>query len=167
MDSDPVVDVTGGAVRGRLLPGGHGAVFRGIPFAQPPVGDLRWREPLPVLAWTGIRDAGVSGPPAEQVSLGWNDKTAAASSEDCLYLDVWTPSHAPSDRSPVMVWVHGGGNLGGSGGADPLLDGTSLIGHGVILVVIEYRLGIFGFLAHPELTLESPNHASGNYGILD
>jgi len=166
-ESDPVVGVTGGSIRGRLLPEGRGAVFKGIPFAQPPVGDLRWREPMPVVAWAGVRDAAESGPPAAQASFGWNEKTAAASREDCLYLDVWTPTGQSSARNPVMVWIHGGGNTGGSGGEDSLYDGRALISHGVVLVVIEYRLGIFGFFSHPELTRESPHHASGNYGILD
>jgi len=166
-DSDALASVSGGSVRGRILPDGRGAVFKGIPFAQPPVGALRWREPMPVAAWTGIRDAGASGPPASQASLGWNDKMASASSEDCLYLDVWTPAGSSPARYPVMVWIHGGGNMGGSGGWDNLYDGRALISHGVVLVVVEYRLGIFGFFSHPELTRESPHHASGNYAILD
>jgi para-nitrobenzyl esterase len=167
--ADPglVANVTGGSIRGRLLPDGGGAVFKGVPFAQPPVGELRWREPMPVVAWTGIREAVLPGAPAEQGAFGWNDEAAAASSEDCLYLNVWAPSAPSSARNPVMVWVHGGGNAGGAGGADPLYDGPSLIARGVVLVVIEYRLGIFGFFAHPELAAESPHHASGNYAILD
>jgi para-nitrobenzyl esterase len=122
---------------------------------------------MPVAAWTGIRDASVAGAPAEQMSFGWNARAAAASSEDCLYLNVWTPSAPSSVRYPVMVWIHGGGNTGGAGGADPLYDSPSLVSHGVILVVVEYRLGIFGFFAHPELARESPHHASGNYALLD
>ncbi len=165
-DTGPVVAVTGGSIRGRLLTEGGGAVFKGIPFAQPPVGNLRWREPMPVIPWDGIRDASESGPPAEQAPFGWNDTAASLSSEDCLYLDVWAPGNAPG-RLPVMVWLHGGGNVAGAGGSDPLYDGTSLTRSGVILVVVEYRVGIFGFFAHPALTAESPHHASGNYGILD
>jgi para-nitrobenzyl esterase len=166
-DAGPVVSVTGGLIRGRLLPDGRGAVFKGIPFAKPPVGDLRWREPMPVVPWAGTRDADESGPPAVQAALGWNDKAASASREDCLYLDVWTPTGPSHGRNPVMVWIHGGANVAGAGGFDPLYDGTALIGHGVVLVVVEYRLGILGFFAHPELTRESLHHASGNYGILD
>jgi para-nitrobenzyl esterase len=162
----PIADVTGGTIEGRALPDGHGAVFKGIPFAAPPVGEQRWREPMAVEPWKGVRDAGTSGPPAMQASFGWNAEMAAASREDCLYLDVWTPAPGPGKR-PVMVWIHGGGNVGGSGGFDFLYDGTRLISHDVILVVIEYRLGIFGFLSHPALTRESPHHASGNYGLLD
>jgi len=163
----PVIAVTGGSVQGRLLSGGPAAVFRGLPFAQPPVGPLRWRAPQPVPPWTGLRDAGTPGPPALQASFGWNAAFAAASREDCLYLDVWTPDLAPPRGAPVMVWIHGGGNVAGAGGADPLYDGRALIGHGVVLVVIEYRLGVLGYFAHPELTRESPHRASGNYGILD
>lgn len=163
----PVAAVTGGQVRGRLLPAGRGAVFRGIPFARPPVGDLRWREPMPVAPWSGVRDAAEPGPPAAQAPIGWNDAFARASSEDCLYLDVWTPACQPPAPLPVMVWIHGGANVAGAGGSDPLYEGTALIGHGVVLVIVEYRVGIFGFFAHPELTRESPHHASGNYGIMD
>jgi para-nitrobenzyl esterase len=163
----PEADVTGGTVRGSLLPGGQGAVFKGIPFARPPVGELRWREPMPVIPWSGVKDALRPGPPAIQAAAGWNNDAAAASSEDCLYLNVWTPTGVSSSRNPVMVWIHGGGNTGGAGGADPLYDGEALISHGVVLVVIEYRLGILGFLAHPDLTRESPHRASGNYAILD
>jgi para-nitrobenzyl esterase len=166
--ADPlVVSVTGGAVKGTALGAGPGAVFKGVPFAAPPVGALRWKEPMPVVPWSGIREAVVSGPPAMQVAAGWNDRMAAAGREDCLYLDVWTPNVAASASAPVMVWFHGGGNVGGSAGFDPLYDGRPLIAHGVVLVVVEYRLGVFGFFTHPGLTEESPRHASGNYGILD
>ena len=161
-----VVSVTGGQVRGTALEGGHGSVFRGLPFAQPPVGALRWREPMPLLGWDGIREAYKPGPPAAQPAIGWNDEFAAASSEDCLYLDVWTPGIG-GDRRPVMVWIHGGANVAGAGGFDPLYDGRALISRGVVLVVVEYRLGVFGFFAHPELTRESAHRASGNYGVMD
>jgi para-nitrobenzyl esterase len=164
----PVVRISGGQIEGRRLEGrASGAVFRGIPFAQAPIGELRWREPQPPLPWTGVRDAGESRPPCAQNSSGWNAKEAAASREDCLYLDVWTPEWPSTSRKPVMVWIHGGGNTGGAGASDPLYEGTRLISHGVVLVIIDYRLGVFGFLAHPELTRESPHHASGNYALLD
>ena len=166
-DSDPVVAVAGGSIRGRVLPEGHGAVFKGVPFAQPPVGSLRWHEPVPVTPWTGMREADKSGPPAAQAAFGWNDAAAAASNEDCLYLDVWTPTGLTPAHLPVMVWLHGGGNVAGSGGFDPLYEGEALISHGVVLVIVEYRLGVFGYFAHPELTRESPHHVSGNYGLLD
>lgn len=163
----PVVSVTGGQIRGRALAETGGAVFKGVPFAQPPVGALRWREPQPVLPWTGVRDAGVSAPPCSQAPDGWNLIEAAASRENCLYLDVWTPEWPAKTKRPVMVWIHGGGNTGGAGASDPLYTGTELVRHGVVLVIVDHRLGVFGFLAHPELTRESPHHASGNYAILD
>ena len=166
-DTGPVVHVTGGDIRGALLPGGAGAVFRGVPTAQPPVGPLRWREPMPVGPWPGVRDALKPGAPAVQTDMDWNRADAAAGSEDCLYLDVWTPGLSRTARLPVMVWLHGGGNVGGAGGFDPVYDGRPLISRGVVLVVVEYRLGVLGFLSHPELTSESPHHASGNYGFLD
>jgi para-nitrobenzyl esterase len=166
-DPGVLTDVTGGQIRGRLLLEGAGAVFRGIPFAQPPVGDLRWREPMPVVPWQGARDAGKPGAPAAQAPAGWNDEAAAHSSEDCLYLDVWSPMKSAKGPMPVMVWIHGGGNVAGAGGFDPLFDGRLLIRHDVVLVVIEYRLGALGFLSLPGLTAESPHHSSGNYAILD
>lgn len=167
----PVVAVTGGRVQGRALPAPDGAVFKGIPFAQPPVGELRWREPAAVKPWTGIKDAGAYGAPCAQIAAGWNDKVAAAGSEDCLYLNVWSPQWPARSRQPVMVWIHGGANMGGSalGGAgiEPLFDGQALARRGVVVVTVNYRLGMFGFIAHPELTAESAHHASGNYGLLD
>lgn len=170
-DDDPVVSVPGGAIRGRSLTASGGAVFKGIPFAQPPTGDLRWREPMPVKAWTGVRDAGVYGAPCAQIAAGWNDHAAAISSEDCLYLNVWTPEWRAKSRKAVMFWIHGGANMGGSalgsGGIEPAFDGEKLARHGVVVVTINYRLGVFGFIAHPELTAESPHHASGNYALLD
>ena len=167
-ENGPVVSVTGGLVRGVALEDGKGAVFKGVPFAEPPLGMLRWREPQPVVGWgEDVREAYESGPPAAQPAQGWNNADAAAGSEDCLYLDVWTPSVRSAAHLPVMVWIHGGANVAGAGGFDPLYDGRALIGHGVVLVVVEYRLGVFGFFSHPELTLESPHHASGNYGLMD
>ncbi len=164
---NPVTTTMGGEIRGQALSEKQGFVFKGIPFAAPPIGALRWREPQPVTPWSGVREALRSGPPAAQASAGWNADAAAASSEDCLYLDVWTPALQTAKPKAVMVWVHGGGNVAGAGGFDPLYDGTALIKHDIVLVVIEYRLGIFGFFAHPDLTKESPHHASGNYALLD
>ena len=167
--SDPAVSVTGGRIRGRALDGG--AVFKGIPFAAPPVGDLRWKPPMPVKHWAGVRDAGEYSATCAQIDAHWNKMAAAKGSEDCLYLNVWTPEWPSHSRKPVMLWIHGGGNMGGSalgaGGIEPPFDGASLSHHGVVVVTINYRLGLLGFLAHPELTAESPHHASGNYGILD
>jgi para-nitrobenzyl esterase len=167
----PIVTVTGGRVQGALSASPGGAVFKGIPYAQPPVGNLRWREPQPVTKWAGVRPATEYGAPCAQNGAGWNKIIAMKSSEDCLYLNIWTPEWPARSPKPVMVWLHGGGNTGGSaiGGAgiEPPFDGTSLAHHGVIVVTINYRLGIFGFMGHPELTAESPHHASGGYGMLD
>lgn len=144
-----------------------GAEFLGIPFAEPPVGELRWREPLPVKPWGGVRDATHFGAACAQAVLGdWNKSDAAASSEDCLYLNVITPVWPPKKQLPVMFWIHGGSNAGGTASSRLYKDGT-LVNHGVLLVTVNYRLGVFGFLAHPELTKESLRHASGNYALMD
>jgi len=156
------VPVSGGQVRGGLLEKG-GAAFKGIPFAQPPVGDLRWRPPLPAKAWEGVREATRFSAPCAQNAGGHMLET---SSEDCFYLNVWTPEWPPKGRFPVMFWIHGGGNYGGSA-SNASFDGESLARHGVVVVTANYRLTIFGFFSHPELTRESPHHSSGNYGLLD
>ncbi|MDR3415155.1 MAG: carboxylesterase family protein, partial [Nevskia sp.] len=167
----PIVAVTGGRIQGRLLRAPGGAVFQAVPFAAPPVGDLRWREPKPVKPWQGVRDASAYGATCAQVAGGWNEKAAALGSEDCLFLNVWNSEWPASTQKPVMVWIHGGANMGGSalgaGGIEPPFDGEPLARHGVILVTLQYRLGLLGFMAHPELTAESPHHASGNYGLMD
>ncbi len=157
----PRVETQGGALVGMT---GEGAtsVFLGVPFARPPVGDLRWRPPQPI-RWTGERAASAPGPACLQAPLGWNDKDAARSSEDCLYLDVSTPSLDPAARRPVMVWIHGGANWAGSG------DGvvrSSLARQDVVVVSVQYRLGVFGFLSHPALSAEGGG-ASGNYALMD
>jgi para-nitrobenzyl esterase len=172
-NDEPRATVSGGTIQGRALPAPGGAVFRGIPFAAPPVGDLRWREPQPVKPWTGTLKTVEYGAPCMQSvgGNGWNREIAAASKEDCLYLNVWTSEWPPRQSRPVMLWIHGGGNSGGSAigstGTEPSFDGERLSRRGVVVVTISYRLGIFGFIAHPELSAESPHGASGNYGILD
>jgi para-nitrobenzyl esterase len=136
-------------------------VYKGIPFAAPPVGDLRWRAPQKAAKWEGVRQATqfAPGPPQGQnFSFG--------KSEDCLYLNVWTPAKSSKDRIPVLVWIHGGGFAAGAA-SEQLFDGEKLAKKGVVLVCIAYRLGQLGFLAHPELSAENPNHTSGNYGLLD
>jgi len=166
---DPIVAVPGGQIEGRSL--AAGAVFKSIPYAAPPVDDLRWKEPAPVKPWTGVRDAGEFGASCAQIDAQWNKAAADKGREDCLFLNIWTPEWPAKARRPVMVWLHGGGNMGGSAGLagarDVLFDSQRLASHGVVVVTVNYRLGLFGFLAHPELTAESPHHASGNYGILD
>lgn len=159
-----VVKVEGGQVRGAALDGGI-SVYRGIPFAAPPVGDLRWKPPQPVGRWQGVRDCVTFGPacPQPEPALGG---PIGNQSEDCLYLNVWTPRAAPGADLPVMVWIHGGGHTCGSG-ARVYTEGRNLAAHGVVVVTINYRLGPLGYLAHPLLSKESPRGVSGNYGMLD
>lgn len=141
--------------------------YLGIPYAAPPVGEMRWREPQPVQAWEEVRPCNVYGPSCPQIDDDWRGQLAAGKmSEDCLYLNVWTPAESPAERLPVMVWIHGGAFKSGSGSL-PLYDGHNLAARGVVVVTINYRLGPFGFLAHPLLTEESPHGTSGNYGLLD
>ena len=143
-------------------------VYKGIPYAAPPIGPLRWRPPEPVAAWTGVRPTRAFGSHSVQ-GIVWDDIDlgGAATSEDGLYLNIWTPA-APetSARLPVMVWIHGGGFVAGSG-AEPRYDGARLAARGIVVVTVNHRLNALGFLAHPELTAESDHHASGNYGLHD
>ena len=159
---DVVVRTDAGRVAGEALPDGR-QLFRGIPFARPPVGALRWKPPLPAKPWTGIRDATRSGPGCMQIDYDWNHASAVNQSEDCLYLEVGSPNLKPAKPLPVMVWIHGGGNRGGGGAGTVQSD----LSRKVVLVSIQYRLGALGFLSHPALTRESPHHSSGNYGLLD
>ena len=135
-------------------------VYRGVPFAAPPVGDLRWRAPEPAAKWAGVRPADKFAPQCVQSIPG------ITISEDCLYLNVWTPAKSASAKVPVLVWIYGGGFAVG-GTAVPTYSGEVLAKKGVVLVSIAYRLGSLGFLAHPGLSAESPQHVSGNYGLLD
>ncbi|WP_153637956.1 carboxylesterase/lipase family protein [Prolixibacter sp. NT017] len=136
-------------------------IFKGIPFAAPPVGDLRWKAPQPAAKWKGVREATKFAPAPMQ---GGNPPSGK--SEDCLYLNVWTPAKSANDKIPVLVWIYGGGFSFGST-SEPGYNGAKLAKKGVVLVSIAYRVGQLGFLAHPELSAESPNHVSGNYGLLD
>jgi len=137
-------------------------VYKGIPFAAPPIGDLRWRPAQPAAAWKGIRQADKFAPQCMQAGGG----DSSATSEDCLYLNVWTPAKSHSARIPVLVWIYGGGfNAGAT--SIPTYSGEVLARQGVVLVSIAYRVGTLGFLAHPELSAESSQHVSGNYGLLD
>jgi para-nitrobenzyl esterase len=164
----PVVVATGeGRVEGISLPVRRGKivnVFKGIPYAAPPVGPLRWRPPQPVTPWTDVRPAlefGADFPQTPNPRL-----RAPAQSEDCLYLNVWAPAGPAPGSLPVMVWIHGGGFAGGSG-SDLRSDGALMAHRNVVVVSFNYRAGLFGFLAHPALSRESPDHVSGNYGLLD
>ncbi|CAN5894501.1 carboxylesterase family protein [soil metagenome] len=141
--------------------------FKGVPFAAPPVGDLRWREPQPSRNWQGVRKADQFGPRAMQRAVfGDMNFRSNGMSEDCLYLNVWTPAKSNKERLPVLVYFYGGGFIAGDG-SEPRYDGESMAQRGIVTVTINYRLGLFGFFAHPELTKESPHQASGNYGLLD
>jgi para-nitrobenzyl esterase len=161
----PVVKTTDGLLQGLQVSGIR--VFKGIPFAQPPVGDLRWREPQPVKPWSGLRKADHFGPRAMQLPL-FSDMQFRSDgmSEDCLYLNVWTPAATGQERLPVLVYFYGGGLVGGDG-SEFRYDGEAMARRGIVALTVNYRLTVFGFLSHPELTRESPNHASGNYGFLD
>jgi para-nitrobenzyl esterase len=157
-------DVTGGLVEGEVADGL--SQFKGIPFAAPPTGDLRWKAPQPVVPWLGVRRATTFGPACMQgETLARQMGTTAPISEDCLYLDVWTPAAAADARLPVIVWIYGGGFNAGATSV-PLYDGANFARQGVVFVSLSYRLGPFGFLATPELSAES-GAGSGNYGLLD
>ena len=164
-----MVAVDGGKVSGTPTAGGEGVwIYKAIPFAAPPVGELRWRPPQPVVSWEGVRDATHFAPACLQTRRAEDSfygQIVDQMSEDCLYLNVWTAAR-PDDRAPVMVWIHGGGLTSGHGG-EATYDGTALAKRGVVLVTINYRLGPLGYLAHPLLSAESAHHASGNYGTLD
>jgi para-nitrobenzyl esterase len=161
--ASPVVSVTGGKVQGETQ--GGLLVFKGIPYAAPPVGNLRWRAPQRPAAWSGVRAATAYGAPCMQAKSFLVPPDGPAPSEDCLYLNIWTPAK-PADRLPVMVWIHGGGFTQGNPNAT-MFDGGALAHHGVVVVNIAYRLGQFGFMADPELSAESGGHGSGLYGIQD
>ena len=166
------VKVEGGLVSG--VPGRDSSitVFRGIPFAAPPVGDLRWRPPKPVVAWEGIRKADQFGNSCiqnivnERKPWTYEFMTHTDVSEDCLFLNVWTAAKSAGEKRPVYVYIHGGGNTEGSG-AVPVYDGEGLARKGIVVVTVNYRLGIFGFFTHPALSVESEVHVSGNYALLD
>lgn len=164
-----VVSTSGGEVRGTV--NGGAEAFLGIPYAAPPVGADRWREPQPVVPWQSARDASAFGPVCQQgVPAPWGPYTAEflaqpPMSEDCLTLNVWRPKGA-AGKLPVLVYIHGGG-FGGGAGSLPIYDGEKLAVKGAVVITINYRVGVFGFMAHPALTAESPLGSSGNYGLLD
>lgn len=153
--------VTGGTVSGVVTDGI--SIFKGIPFAAPPVGELRWKAPAPVVPWSGVKAADSFASACMQAPNSQGN--TAPVSEDCLYLNVWTPAKSASEKLPVIVWIHGGGYVGGSTSI-PMYDGTGYAKKGVVLVSLAYRLGPWGFMASPELSRES-GHGSGTYGILD
>ncbi|THU40189.1 carboxylesterase family protein [Niastella caeni] len=158
------VKIANGMLEGSLEETGI-VSFKGIPYAAPPVGNLRWKEPQPVQSWKGVRAAKNFGPRAMQPPI-FTDMVFRSNgmSEDCLYLNVWTPG--TKGKLPVLVYFYGGGFATGDG-SEPRYDGESMAQKGIVALTVNYRLGVFGLLAHPELTKESPHHVSGNYGLLD
>jgi len=164
--AEPRVKTSNGTLEGTAEPSGIHA-YRGVPFAQPPIDDLRWQPPQPGENWPGVRNAKQFGPRCVQSPV-FGDMVFRSNgmSEDCLYLNVWTPAKSSSERLPVLVYFYGGGFVGGDG-SEPRYDGESMAKKGIVSVTVNYRLGVWGFLAHPDLTKESPHHASGNYALLD
>jgi len=164
--ADPLTVATAaGSLRGAAQ--GDVRTFKGIPYGAPPVGEMRWRPPLAAARWDGVRDATAYGPACMQPTPGLPNvysQDIRPFSEDCLSLNVFAPAEAR--RAPVMVWIHGGSLIAGSS-KEPLYDGVRLAREGVIVVTINYRLGVLGFLAHPDLSAESPAGISGNYGLMD
>lgn len=160
------VKTINGVVEGTLEKSGIRS-FKGIPFAAPPVGELRWKEPQPVVNWQGVRKADKFGPRAMQAPI-YSDMNFRSNgvSEDCLYLNVWAPQRKGKELLPVLVYFYGGGFIAGDG-SEYRYDGESMATKGIVALTVNYRLGVFGFLSHPELTQESPHKASGNYGFLD
>lgn len=172
--ANPVLTIEGGQVQGVKTDIRGVYVYRGIPYAAPPIKELRWKAPQPVVPWKGVKIADKFGHPGYQAvhypggyTTEWGYGDEAPYSEDCLYLNVWTKAPGKPDKKlPVALWIHGGGYREGWG-SEPEFDGQEWGKKGVVLVSINYRLGVFGFLTHPDLSKESPNHVSGNYGILD
>ncbi len=164
LGQSPQTATESGAISG--VRAGGLSVYKGVPFAAQPVGGLRWRPPMPVAPWTGTRKADAFAPACMQVGVSMPGETPPAVSEDCLYLNIWTPANSPREHLPVIVWIYGGGYINGSASM-PLYWGDRLAHKGVIVVTIAYRVGPLGFLALQELTRESPHHSSGNYGLMD
>lgn len=157
------LSVAGGALAGSTL--GDVVAFKDIPYAAAPVGALRWRPPEPAPAWSGTRDATAFGPVCPQPIMAWANGETGNQSEDCLRLNIWAPAGSQSGL-PVMVWFHGGAYTAGAG-SQSTYDGAALARKGAVIVSVNYRLGVLGFLAHPQLSAEAPTHSSGNYGLLD
>ena len=175
-ETNPVLTIEGGQVIGVPTPTKGVIAYKGLPFAAPPVGDLRWVEPQPVVPWEGVKTADTYGAAAWQVSWNpegfygreWRASGSVPFNEDCLYLNVWTPAAGKTgEKLPVAMWIHGGGYREGFAFEPEMDGGEAWASRGVILVTVTYRLGVFGFLTHPLLTAESAHGVSGNYGLLD
>jgi para-nitrobenzyl esterase len=172
MGQGPVKKITGGLIEGYTSAAGI-EIFKGIPFAAPPVGDLRWRAPQPIVAWNGVKSCKDWGPSPMQGKpvpfMYWSQEFLIPEepiSEDCLYLNVWSEAKESSEPRPVLVYIYGGGFLSGGSGC-PIYDGEAMAQKGVVFVTLNYRVGVFGFLAHPELSAEANYGTSGNYALLD
>ncbi|WP_158552449.1 carboxylesterase family protein [Spirosoma telluris] len=168
-----VVKTENGQIEGTVNKTGDVRVFKGVPFAASPVGNLRWKAPQPLAKWSGVKNCKVFGPSPMQAKpapfMYWSTEfliPESPISEDCLYLNVWTGAKSATEKRPVIVFIPGGGFRSG-GGACPIYDGEAMAKKGVVFVNINYRLGVFGFLAHPELSRESGHTASGNYALMD
>ncbi|HVN47249.1 MAG TPA: carboxylesterase family protein [Bacteroidota bacterium] len=175
-NNNPVLTIAGGKVIGVETPTKGVIAYKGIPFAAPPLGDLRWKEPQPVIPWDGIKVAGTFGAAAEQVTWDpesfygkeWRASGSVPFSEDCLYLNIWTPAAGQVNKKlPVAMWIHGGGYREGFAFEPEMDGGEEWASRGVILVSVTYRLGVIGFFSHPLLSAESAHKVSGNYGLLD
>lgn len=175
-ESNPVLTVEGGKITGVQTPTKGVIAYKGIPFAAPPVGELRWKEPQPVIPWDGVKIADKYGDAASQTTWDpesfygreWRASGSVPFTEDCLYLNVWTPAAGKPDKKlPVAMWIHGGGYREGFAYEPEMDGGEEWATHGVILVQVTYRLGSMGFFSHPLLSAESPHGVSGNYGLLD
>ena len=175
-ETNPVLNIEGGQVVGVETPTKGIIAYKGIPFAAPPVGDLRWKEPQPVVPWEGVKVADTYGDAASQVTWDpesfygreWRASGSVPFSEDCLYLNIWTPAAGKMGKKlPVAMWIHGGGYREGFAYEPEMDGGEDWASRGVILVQVTYRLGVFGFFSHPLLSAESPHGVSGNYGVMD
>ena len=174
--SNPVLSIQGGQIKGVETATKGVVVYKGIPFAAPPVGKLRWREPQPVVPWKGVKIANAYGAAAMQITWDpqsfygreWRASGSVPFNEDCLYLNIWTPSAGEKNKKlPVAMWIHGGGYREGFAFEPEMDGGEEWALRGVILVSVTYRLGVIGFFSHPLLSAESPHGVSGNYGLMD
>ncbi len=165
--ADPLVTIETGKIAGINDSEAGLQLYLGIPYAKPPVGPLRWKAPQPAESWQGVRAAKAFGPSPMQTAI-WGDMKFRADtlSEDCLYLNVWTPAKKAKNLRPVLVYFYGGGFVAGDG-SERRYDGAAMARQGIVVLTVNYRLNLFGFYAHPELSAEAPYHASGNYGLLD
>ncbi|MDQ6902995.1 MAG: carboxylesterase family protein, partial [Bacteroidota bacterium] len=168
-----IVNIEGGKISGSVNKEGDVHIFKGVPFAAPPVGDLRWKAPQHVLSWNNVKPCiafGASPMQGNPVPFGpWSSEYLIPKepiNEDCLYLNVWTAAKSAEEKRPVIIWIYGGGFSSGGTGC-PIYDGEAMAKKGIVFVSVNYRVGIFGFFAHPQLTKESGHNASGNYGLMD